>query len=406
MTKVEVTDKSDIEKEIHIELASDEMKTEREKTLRHLQKTASVKGFRKGKVPFSVLEKVYADRIDYELTDRVIQERIAQALRDNEFVPVVRPSLNGFTYSKDAPLSFTVKLDIKPKLEFAEAVYKGLSLSRPDTSATADELSAELDRLRDQHAQLEPLEGQVRLETGLVAIIDFEGTLDGKPFQGGSATNFTVEVGKGRLLPDFETALLGMTVGERKEFPLHFPADYASAELQGKTASFVVTVAEIKKKNLPQLDDEFAKDIGQESLSALKDDVVRRIAEHKERASRGTLYSQVIDQLTSNINVPVPQVLVDREKEATGRSEEDAVKRLKSDFILEVVARHQNCQIDETDLERKVKELALMNRVPVAEVVEYYRKNELFPYLQFQILSEKALEYIVSQADIHVVEVA
>lgn len=400
--KVDVKEISEVEKEVKIEIPADDIAKEREKTIGDLQKKVSVKGFRKGKTPASVLEKMYADRIDYELTERVIQEKISAVLEEHRFVPVVRPALNNVEYAKGQPFSFGFKVDIKPTLDFSSDLYSRLKLSRPDPAATDEEVAAELARLQDRQAALVPVDEGTALAKGLVAIIDFEGTIDGKPFSGGSATNFSVEVAQGKMLPEFDNALPGMTVGEKKTISLHFPEEYPAAELKGKDAQFVITLQDIKRKSLPALDDEFAKDLEAESLAALKERIAAGITEQKEKMSRPILYQRVIDILQEKIQCPIPTALLEREKQMTGRSEEEAAKRLKADFILEAVARQQNCTLNEDDLQRKVQELAAANRISIVEVVEYYRKNDLFPYLQFQILAEKALENIIGQAEITV----
>lgn len=410
--KVDIKEPSEVERQLHIEVSAEEMAREREITLKAVQKKASVKGFRPGKVPFQVLEKLYEHDIDHDLKDRVLLERSRKIFRDHSLIPIGRAIVEHLEFEKGKALIVDLKVEVKPKLSFDDSLYKGLKLTHPSFVASPEELEAELARLQERHAALEPVAEGTALCPGLVALIDFEGHMGGNPFPGGTAKAQMVELGKGRMLPDFENALHGLKNGDTTSIDLTFPEDYFGVELRGKQAVFKIIVHDVKKKNLPLLDDEFAKDLGtHQTLSALKEDLGKQIAVHKKQAFKLNFYDQILTQLTQAVQCPVPPSLLAQEKNMLAESrrghahsdgDEDltaeAMKRIRGDFILEQIAEKESCQVEAQDLENRVREIAMTNRQSPMEVINYYKQHQLFPYLNFQVLIQKALDKVVDYA--------
>lgn len=402
--KVEIQDISDVEKVMRIVLDTDELSQERKKTVNQLQKKVEIKGFRRGKVPFAIIEKNYGDRVDYELSERLLQTYSGKALKDAGYVPVVQPEVTDLKHEKEAGFRFEMKVSLRPTVVLDETVYRGLPLKKAPIVADDTEIDAAIDQMRSSFAELDPVSdgtsiaSRDKTEAPLVAVIDFAGTRNGVPFSGGSAEGQLVEIGAGRFLPDFESQLHGMKIGDEKTFDLTFPTDYAAEELRGQTVQFKVKLVDLKQKRLPNLDDDFAVDCGSENLQALREKVRARLVEQKEAEARGPLYEAIIDQLTSRVTFNVPQALVLREQEMGKRTEEEAIKRLRGDFILETIAMREKLEVEPQDFERKIVELSHVYGRPPQEVLKEFMDRKMMPYLQFRILAEKALAHVLDHA--------
>ncbi len=394
--QVDIQDLSEVEKIVSVRVSAGEVAKEREKTLRRFQAESQIKGFRPGKVPFAILEKHYGESISHELKRHLVDKHTSKILTERGFVPLVEPIVQRAELEDGKDFAFEMRLSIRPTLAVSESHYKGLVLSHPDFSATDEECAREVEALRERAGNLEPMPAETPLGPESVGIVDFEGSIDGKPFSGGKGENQVVELGKKRLLPDFEAALCGLKAGGEKTFSLVFPEDYFSQAIRGKEAVFKVKLHEVKCKVLPALDDEFAKDMGDyDSLAALQEAVRKRIGEEKQRAYRGKFYDQIVDHLIANVPCPLPQTLVEREKAASDRPKEDAEKRLKADIILQEIGRLEKLSVEVSDIEARIMQIAMGARKKPQEVLAYYQEHRLLPQLHMQILLEKTLEKIL-----------
>src|SRR5690606_35721805 len=249
---------------------------------RKVVKRVTVPGFRKGKVPRAIFERRFGVEVLYEdALDILLPDAYASAVKETGIEPVDRPEIEIEQMEKGKPLIFKATVTVKPEVKLGE--YKGLEVPKKDFEVKPEDVDAELEAMRKRQGQLEAVEDGT-VEKGDRVIIDFEGTIDGKPFEGGKADGFSLEVGSGRMIPGFEDQLIGMKPGEEKTITVTFPEDYHVKELSGKEASFRIKLHEIKRLRLPELDDEFAQDVSEfDTLEELKKDIENKL---KERAKR------------------------------------------------------------------------------------------------------------------------
>jgi trigger factor len=245
-----------------------------EKAMKGCVKKAKIPGFRPGKAPKNIVERHYGDEVRSEVTHRLVTESYLRALQEHNLNPVEMPQIdNVSSLAKGLALTFTATVEVRPNIDLQP--YDGIEVKEETVTVTDEEVDQTVDRLREMYAQLEVVEGRP-LEQNDTAIIDFEGFRDGKPIEGAKAADYMLSLGSNSLIPGFEDQLAGMNRGETREIKVVFPSDYNNRDLAGKDATFTVTLKEIKKKALPELNDEFAKDIGNNtSVAELKEGIKR-----------------------------------------------------------------------------------------------------------------------------------
>lgn len=309
--KVEVQEISPVVCALRIEVPGDVVRKEFETAYHALNRRVQVPGFRLGKAPLSVLEKRYAPTVEEDVLRRLIPDFYQQAIKQSGLAPVELPAIEEVHLHRDEPLTFTARVEVRPKFDLGS--YRGLKLARETLTVTDADLDKAVELLREQHAQLVACPPDHTVAQHDFALLDFTGEADGRPLPGGSGEGVTVEIGAQAVLPGFEEQLVGARAGERVEVRVTLPADFRHAEFAGKAARFDVTVREIKTKVLPALDDEFAKDLGHDSLAALKDkvraDLGARAAQEETRLARAA----VVKALVAAHPFQAPPSLIERE---------------------------------------------------------------------------------------------
>src|SRR5574337_774238 len=251
-------DISPVKKKLHIQVTPDAIAQEMVKAVSDIARKAKIPGFRPGKAPKAVVERHYAAEIESEVMNKLISTSYLQALDEHKLSPVDAPSITNISaFDKSSPLNFTAVVEVRPEFELGS--YEGIEVKDASTEATEQELNQTIDRLREMYAQLEVVEGRPLDKTD-TAIIDFEGFREGKSIQGAKASDHMLALGTNSLIPGFEEQLVGMNKGETREIKVNFPEDYNNKDLAGKDATFTVTLKEIKKKVLPEVNDDFAKE--------------------------------------------------------------------------------------------------------------------------------------------------
>jgi trigger factor len=327
--------------------------------------------------------------------------------------------------SAGAPLRFRAVVDVKPPLEVKD--YRGIGVERGKVEVTDQEIERGLEFLREDAAEYVPMEGWPAMREDLV-ILDHEGSLNGKPFKGGSGKNLTVVLGHAGYLPGFEEQIVGMQKGDRKQFRLPFPDDSPRKDLAGKTAEFTVSVKEVKKRRVPELNDEFAKTVGDvESLSALREKIREQIQQRKTREQEAGLKRAVLDKLAAAHEVDLPETLVDLEtasilqelaetvraaggrvrglpgtpEELRAKAQEMARRRVKESLLLEAVARQEGMTVADEELEQEIQ--AMASAYPAASRADFRRvldDPDRRADLAARLLARKALEFLFQQATI------
>ncbi|MCP5464280.1 MAG: trigger factor [Deltaproteobacteria bacterium] len=388
---------SAVKKKITITVKKDDVNNYVNKAMDKVRKSAKINGFRPGKIPNNVLEKHYGPQIDYECLNTLISETFTKALIEHKLTPMTEPDFDTKPLDREKDYEFTAQFEVKPEVELKE--YKGIKLKKQEAKVSDKELNDELERLRENLAQLAPVEEGAKVKKGLVATIDFEGKLDGVAFEGGSAKDYVFEYGNGQLLKDFEDAMKGLAIGDSKEFKMTFPKDYFEKSLAGKEADYKITVKNLHVKNLPELDDEMAKDIGKESLNEVKEELKKSLVRRKEDEFRRD-YAEEIKAalLKAHSKIEVPESIVKQEVERSKKEEAEVIKDLQIELILEAISQKENISVTQEEVNQRIAVLAQMYRQPAEEIRKVYQKNNMLGSLAAQIVLDKTLDFVIDNA--------
>jgi trigger factor len=420
--KVTVEDISSVKKKLHIQVLPEAIKLERKKALADVAKKAKIPGFRPGKAPKDVVERHYAAEIQSEVMNRLISESFLQAVRENGLSPVEMPNITNISpLENDAPLNYSAVVEVRPRFDLGD--YQGIEVKESPFVATDDEVGQTIDRLRDMYARLEVVEGQP-LDATHAAIIDFEGFQDGKTVAGTKAQDYTLMLGTKSLIPGFEEQLIGMQKGETREISVTFPSDYHSKDLAGKDAKFSVSLKEVKKKVVPELNDDFAKDIGDhktvdELRTRLREDIEARKKSEQVSAQREELMNKLVEGHTFD----VPESMVEKELMSMAQSQatraarqgmdvknfdiaqfrlvnrELAVKRVKGMLILDAIAEREKIDVNDAEMNSALSVMARNAGKTLEEVRNYYASQEGgMDNLRESLVDEKALSLLLSKA--------
>ena len=387
----------------------------------------NIPGFRKGKAPMQIVEKYYGKEIFYEdAFNEVASEALEEAVTENKLDVVSRPDIDVTQIEKGKDLIFTAVMQTKPEAKVSK--YKGIEIKKVEYNVTDEDIEHELHHMQEHNSRLVSIEDRP-VENGDIATIDFEGSVDGVPFEGGKAENYDLEIGSNTFIPGFEDQVAGMKIDEEKDVKVKFPEEYFSKELAGKDAVFKVKVHEIKKKELPELDDEFAKDVSEfDTLKELKADIKAKQEKQNEEKAKYETQDAVIKALCEKTKVDIPSGMVEMEidnmlKEfeqrlsyqglkleqyfqMMGKTEEEirkeyepqAIEGIKSRLALEAVIKVEKIEATDKDIDEKMKEMA---KNYGKENDEEFLKNEnVRNYIKQGIESEKAINFLVENAKI------
>ncbi len=384
----------------------------------------NIPGFRKGKAPIQIVEKYYGKEIFYEdAFNEVAGEALEEALTENKIEAVSRPDVDVKQIGKGQDLIFTAVLQTKPEAELGK--YKGIEIKKVEYNVKDEDIDHELHHMQEHNARLVTVDNRA-VKKGDITVIDFEGFVDGKAFDGGKAENHELEIGSGSFIPGFEDQIIGMKIDEEKDVNVKFPEEYFSKDLAGKDATFKVKLHEIKKKELPKLDDEFAKDVSEfDTLEELKADI--KAKQEKQNAEKEKYETQdaVIKAVCENIKVEIPSGMIEMEidnmlkdietrlsyqglkleqyLQMMGKTEEDvrkeyepqAIEGIKSRLALEAVIKAEKIEATDKEVEEKIKEMAKN----YGKSEEELSKNEnIKKYIKQGVESEKAIEFLVKNA--------
>lgn len=358
-----------------------------DRAFRKVVKKVNVPGFRKGKVPRPIFEKRFGVEALYQdAVEILVPEAYQAAVEETEIEPVDQPEIDIEQLEKGKPFIFKATVTVKPEVKLGE--YKGLEVPEKDFSVKEEDVEAELKKMQERQGELVAVEeGQVEEKDRV--IIDFEGFVDGEAFEGGKAEKYTLEVGSGQFIPGFEEQLIGMKPGEEKEVKVTFPEDYHAEELAGKEAVFKVKLHEIKRMQLPELDDEFAQDVSEfDTLDELKADIENKLKEQKRQEEENYKRNTLVEKAAENAEIDLPEVMIEQEidhmlrhfeqqlqmqgisldqySQFTGQDKsairdqfkEDAEKKVRANLVLEAIASEENVEVADEEVEEELKKLA------------------------------------------------
>ena len=406
--------------EIEAEKFEDAMKKVYAKTAKYF----TIPGFRKGKAPMAIVERTYGSSIFYEDTfNELVPDIYDEAIKENKIEAVSRPQINISQMEKGKDLKFTAIVQIKPEVKLGK--YKGIELKKIEYTVSDKDVEHELGHMAEHNSRLVTVDDR-QVEKGDITIIDFVGSIDGVAFEGGTATNQELEIGSNKFIPGFEDQIIGMKVNEEKDINVTFPEDYFSKDLAGKEATFKVTLHEIKKKELPKIDDDFAKDVSEfDTLADLKADIKSKMEKENEERAKYESEEAAIEAVCKDVEVDIPSGMIETEIDnmvkdienklsyqgltldqylkLTNKTmenlrkefDEQANKAVKSRLVLEAIIKAEDIKPDDKEVEEKVKEMAKNYGRPEDELL----KNEGFKnYIIDNMKYEKAIAFILDNA--------
>ena len=390
-------------------------------------KQVNVPGFRKGKVPRKIFEQMFGvESLYQDAIDAVLPEAYTNAIDEAGISPVAQPEIDVEEIEKGKPVVFKANVTVKPEVKLGE--YKGLEVERQDTAVTDEEIEEQLNDRRQGNAEFVIKEDEPAAE-GDTVVIDFEGFTDGEPFEGGKAEGYELELGSGSFIPGFEEQLVGVKAGDSKDVEISFPEEYHAAELAGKPATFKVTVHEVKARELPELDDEFAKEIDSEveSLDALRSKLKEQTAQEKKDASEAALRDDLVEQAAKNADIDIPEVMVEGEvdrmvqefgqrlqqqgmtldlyyqfsgqDEAALRAQmkEDAETRVRVSLVLESIAEAEGITVSDEDIQQELQTMSGQFNMDTEQIKQILGGTEM---LENDIRLKKTIEFLVENAKI------
>ena len=384
----------------------------------------TIPGFRKGKAPMQMVEKHYGSEIFYEDTfNELVPEIYDAAIKENNIAAVSRPNIDITQIGKGQDLVFTAVVQTKPEVKLGK--YKGIELPKVEYTVSDKDVEHELGHMAEHNARLVTIEDRP-VEKGDIAVIDFEGFLDGKPFEGGKAEKHELEIGSNTFIPGFEDQVIGMKIDEEKDLNVTFPEDYFSKELAGKPVVFKVKVHEIKHKELPKMDDEFAKDVSEfDTLADLKNSIKEKIQKENDDKAKYETEDNAIKAVCDGVELEIPSGMIETEvdnmvkdveqrlqyqgltleqyyalsgkPEAVMRDEmkETAQKNVKSRLVIEAIIKAEDIKPEDKEVEEKLKEMAKNYQKTEEEMLQ---NTYLKDYITENMKVEKAIQFVIDNA--------
>ncbi len=391
-------------------------------------KRFNIPGFRKGKAPRKIVERYYGEGVFYEDAINIVcPDAYTEAVEETKIDPVDRPEIDIKQIGDGDNLIFTAVVTVKPEVALGE--YKGIEVKKVEYNVTEEDVENELKQMQEKNARLVTVEDRAVQEKD-TAVIDFEGFIDDEPFEGGKGEDYSLEIGSGQFIPGFEEQLIGKNTGEEVELNVTFPEEYQAEELAGKPAVFKVKINQIKFKELPELDDEFAKDVSEfDTLDELKEDINKRLTEEAENKTKNEKENAVIDKILENVTVEIPEVMIENQINSMMRDfdmrlqsqgmnldqylqftgsdvnqfkeqfKDQAEKQVKTTLVLEKISKLENVEVSDEDLEENIKKLAEDYKMEVEQVKKVYRPEDL-EAMKNDLAISKIIDMLVDSAKV------
>ena len=405
-----------------VEIDADRLEKALDAAYNKQKKNISVPGFRKGKVPRAMVEKMYGVEVFYEdAANILLQETYPEAYDESGLDIVSQPTIDVVQLEKGKAFIYTAEVAVKPEVTLGK--YKGVTVTKIDTTVTDEEVDAEIETQRNNNARTVTVERPV--EVGDTAVIDFEGFMDGVAFEGGKGEDFDLEIGSHSFIDTFEDQLVGKSTGDDVEVNVTFPEQYQAEELAGKPAVFKVKIKEIKAKELPELDDEFAQDVSEcDTLAAYKEEVKKNLTDRKEADARRTKEDEAIEKIIDAAKMDIPDAMIDNQVNSmindfannmmqqglsmdqymqfTGMTIDkfkeqvrpDAIKRIQSSLVLEQIAKEENIEVSDADVDAEIEKMAAAYGMDVEQLKGYVQDAEK-ESMKKDIAVQKAVEFIM-----------
>ena len=419
--KIDIDELSPVQRKVRVELPAETVAGEFSRAYKNLSQRVRVKGFRSGKIPRNVLQGMYGDEVKGEVRSHLVEESLGEIVKDRNLQIVSRPEVETAEFNESGPFSFSAVFEVKPDFEVNN--YLGMEVEKVTIAITEAQVEEALQRLQEGHARLELVEGREVVQKGDFVTLDFEGTMDGKPFAGGKGENYMLEVGAGQALPQFEEAVVGLRLGERQTVAVNYPENYPNKEIAGKAVDFSIVAREIKQKVLPVLDDEFAKDHGEcASLDELKTRIRERLERELGQYQKEELKEKLVSRLIEAHPFAIPPSMVERQtrylmeryqnqvaaqrdaespapmEEVRKNLEPRATRQVQATLLVEKIAQLEHIEISDKDVQERVDALARAAGERAKTLREVYARAEARDDLRAQMVFERTLEYLLERA--------
>ncbi|MFP5212104.1 MAG: trigger factor [Acidobacteriota bacterium] len=422
---VSVVDLGANQKKLQVAIPAGRVQEEIESKYRDLAKNVRIKGFRPGKVPRSILKSYYGQSIQSETSSQLIQESFPQALRDSNVKPLAEADVDDMRFEDDGGFTYSAIVEVCPPFELEG--YKGLEIKRKAITISEEQVDQEIEKVRQRHAQLKTIEDENReIAEGDAAMVDFTPYIGEKVFERGRTTDFMVEVGMNSLHPDFDKNLIGHKAGDSFSFELDYPEDAPTSEIAGKRVRFDLTIKEIKEKELPELNDEFAQQVGQQfdTLDALKQSIREQIQKREENMQTSEIRRQITEQLLQKAQFEISAKVIDREVDrmvemlqqqfqaqglkidasrfdtpeirAEYRPQADA--NIRRGLVLQRIAELENVELTEEEMEAVYREVATYARVDVQKIKREYADSSIVEQTRESKLQDKVFQMLEQEA--------
>lgn len=386
----------------------------------------NIPGFRKGKAPRHLVERYYGEQVLYEdAINFACEDAYNNAVDDHDLEPVDRPEIDIVQIGSGKDFIFTATVTVKPEVELGQ--YKGLEVEKETVNVTDEDVTAELNRVAERDAKLISVEDRP-VQNGDIVNIDFEGSIDGKAFEGGSGKGYNLEIGSHTFIPGFEEQLVGFALNEEKDIQVKFPEDYHMKELAGKDATFKVKINEIKVKQLPEINDEFASDVSEfETLEEYKQDILKKLTQKAQEAADRKFEDEVLKKATDNAKCDIPDVMVERrideilrqfdftlryqgldlesymkmleidEAKLRDQYRESALRDVKTQLVVEKIAQTEGIDATPEEFDQEIAKMAEQYQQPVEEMKKHLYEDDI-EYIKNSIIVRKTVAMLVESA--------
>lgn len=423
--KIEKTEKNN---ELKLEFTIEAKKFDEgmKKVFTKSAKYFNIPGFRKGKAPMAIVEKQYGPEIFYEDTfNEIVPEEYERELKENNIEAVSRPEIEVKQMGKGQDLIFTAVVQTKPEVKLGK--YKGIQLKKIEYNVKDEDIEHELGHMADRNSRLVSVEDRP-VENGDITVIDFEGFVDGKAFEGGKAENHELTIGSNTFIPGFEDQIIGMKIDEEKDINVKFPEEYFSEELKGKDATFKVKLHEIKKKELPEINDDFAKDVSEfDTLEELKNSIKEKLESENSNKAKYETEDAAIKAVTDSAEVEIPSGMIETEidnmvkdietrlsyqgikldqylqmigktmEDFRKENEEQAKTSVKTRLTLEAIIKEENIEASEEEINNKLKE---MSEIYGKKEDELKENEQFMTYIKDSLRNEAVVKFIIDNAKV------
>ncbi len=423
--KSSVENVSSLQRRLHIEVPATTVESTFQKHFNNIQKNVQLKGFRKGKAPLSAVRSMYGDRVKVDVVQDLIQNHYGQALSTHKLDPIGNPEFEFADPLEGVDFKFSAEFDVRPEISLKK--YEGLEVEKEKLEFDEKRIDAVLENVRAKNAKMADILEDRPAQMGDTAVIDFDGSVDGKPLDGGKGTDHQLELGSKQFIEGFEEAVVGMKIGSEKTINLQFPTPYHASDLEGKPVSFKVILKTLKKKVLPELTDEFIQSIGgEQDLASLKNTIKNDMMESDKKRIDEAFKNRLVRKLAEENPVDVPPRLMEEQKKSLiedfknrmqnqGMTPTDfeqyiekwdadfaksAKEMIQSSFLIDAIARKHDLGCTPADVEEKLEQYAAQTGLEVKKVKEFYAKPEQLSRLTYSLTEEKVIQFLLNTAKV------